>query len=210
MMNWVFQSRHSRVNGNHQERESVLKFAYTNFEKHAYGQLKKYTWVPIKDFDPRPIEYWGSAPKQTETFLKAVKGKGLGVSMLLDDDAKVKKVMVVSFRTAYTWNYSKGHSFQRITRCDCKMREVEIQEISINLLCGIQWDDLGLCLYTEECFRGYQQPHPTRWLKNCCTQSRFQQAQLNGENLRNQLHLKSTWPIIRWVALKWWYASLDL
>ena len=53
----VFQSRHSRVNGNHQERESVLKFAYTNFEKHAYGQLKKYTWVPIKDFDPRPIEY---------------------------------------------------------------------------------------------------------------------------------------------------------
>jgi len=80
-------------------KECVLKFADANFEKHVYGRQKKYTWDPIKDFDPRPVEYRGSAPQQMETFLKAVKGKGLGVSMLLDDDAKVKKsdsVMVSS------------------------------------------------------------------------------------------------------------------
>lgn len=38
----------------------------------------------IKDYDPRPIEYRGSAPEKLKEFVKAVKGKGLGVSVLFD------------------------------------------------------------------------------------------------------------------------------
>ena len=96
-------------------KESVLKFADANFEKHVYGRQKKYTWDPIKDFDPRPVEYRGSAPQQMETFLKAVKGKGLGVSMLLDDDAKVKKSDSVMVSSALPTPPCRDEIIQKVT-----------------------------------------------------------------------------------------------
>ena len=43
-------------------------------------------WKSIKDFDPRPVEHRGKAPQLMQDFLKSVKGKGLGVSVLLDKD----------------------------------------------------------------------------------------------------------------------------
>lgn len=44
----------------------------------------------IKDYDPRPTEYRGSAPEKLKEFVKAVNGKGLGVSVLFDKDCQYK------------------------------------------------------------------------------------------------------------------------
>ncbi len=56
-------------------KESTIKFSDVNFQKHVFGRVRN---------DPRPTEYRGSAPSLMDNFLKAVKGKGLGVSILLD------------------------------------------------------------------------------------------------------------------------------
>ncbi len=61
-------------------KETALKFADANFEKHVYRRQRKHNWKPMKDFDPRPMEHRGTAPQLMEDFLRAVKGKGLGVS----------------------------------------------------------------------------------------------------------------------------------
>ena len=65
-------------------KESTLKFSDANFEKYEYGRERKHHWKSIKDFDPRPVEHRGKAPQLMQDFLKSVKGKGLGVSVLLD------------------------------------------------------------------------------------------------------------------------------
>ena len=67
---------------------SNLKFTDVNFEKHVYGRQRKHQWRPINDFDPRPVEHRGSAPRLMDNFLRAVKGKGLGVSVLLDKELR--------------------------------------------------------------------------------------------------------------------------
>ena len=67
-------------------KESTLKFADANFEKHVYGRERRYHWKSIKDLDPRPVEHRGTAPQLMQDFLESVKGKGLGVSVLFDKD----------------------------------------------------------------------------------------------------------------------------
>jgi len=69
-------------------KESTLKFADANFEKHTYGRQRKHQWRPIKDFDPRPPEYRGNAQHLMKDFLVSVKGKGLGVSVLFDKNLR--------------------------------------------------------------------------------------------------------------------------
>ena len=53
--------------------------------------IRSNTLKPLKDFDPRPEEYHGTALQQLEKFLKNVYCKGLGISMLLDKDVQVWK-----------------------------------------------------------------------------------------------------------------------
>ena len=71
-------------------KQSNLKFADVTFEKHTYGRERKHQWKMIKDFDPRPVEYRGSAPEKLKEFVKTVKGKGLGISVLFDEDFRCK------------------------------------------------------------------------------------------------------------------------
>ena len=59
------------------------------FKKHVYGREVKHTLQSLSAYDPRPSEYHGTAPQLMNVFLKKVKGKGLGVSVLLDKDARV-------------------------------------------------------------------------------------------------------------------------
>lgn len=72
-------------------KESSLPVSETTFKKHTYGRQVKHTLKPLKDFDPRPVEYQGTAPQLLEEFLKKVQGKGLGISLLLDKDMQVCK-----------------------------------------------------------------------------------------------------------------------
>jgi hypothetical protein len=57
------------------------------FEKHLYGRERKRT---LKLMDPRPAEYHNTAKDLLKGFLGKVKGKGLGVSLLLDPDFDLK------------------------------------------------------------------------------------------------------------------------
>ena len=53
-------------------------------EKHVYGQDKKVKLLPIEDYDPRPEKYRNNIDAHMKKFLAAVRGKGLGVSLLMD------------------------------------------------------------------------------------------------------------------------------
>ena len=65
-------------------KESNLKMSDVNVEKHTYGKQRKVDLSPMKEFDPRPHKYRGTASAQLARFLGQVCGKGLGVSLLFD------------------------------------------------------------------------------------------------------------------------------
>lgn len=56
------------------------------FNKHVYGRQRKYNLTSIQDFDPRPVENQGSGQACMQSFLKTMKGEGLGVSVPFDKD----------------------------------------------------------------------------------------------------------------------------
>ena len=70
-------------------KESNQMVSEVAFQKHVYGRQVKHTLQPLATFDPWPPEYHGTAPEQMKDFLKKVKGKGIGVSVLLDTDVRV-------------------------------------------------------------------------------------------------------------------------
>ena len=72
-------------------KESSLPVSDVTFNKHVYGRQVKHTLKALKDFDPRPAEYQGTAPELLESLLKKVQGKGLGISLLFDKDVQVWK-----------------------------------------------------------------------------------------------------------------------
>ena len=71
-------------------KESIATVSEVTFQKHVYGRQVKHTLQSLSTFDPRPSEYHGTAPQLLNDFLKKVKGKGLGISVLLDEDASVE------------------------------------------------------------------------------------------------------------------------
>ena len=70
-------------------KESTLQMAEAPFQKPVYGRQRKHTLSPITDFDPRPVQYRGTAPALLQEFLEKVKGEGLGVSVLKDKDTQI-------------------------------------------------------------------------------------------------------------------------
>ena len=72
-------------------KETTLQFAEADFHKPVYRRQVKHTLSSIADFDPRPLENRGTAPKLLAEYLKKVKGDDLGVSVLNDPDMQVWK-----------------------------------------------------------------------------------------------------------------------
>lgn len=70
-------------------KERSAKISDLKFQKHVYGRQQKHVLQPLHEFDPRPTEYRGTASVLLQSFLTSVKGKGLGVSVLLDEDTRV-------------------------------------------------------------------------------------------------------------------------
>lgn len=56
--------------------------------KHVYGRERKHQLKPLEDFDPRPVELRGQAKDHLVKFLGRVRGQGLGVSLLLDEECR--------------------------------------------------------------------------------------------------------------------------
>lgn len=69
-----------------QRNDCILPLSKIVFEKHLYGREIKRSMKIMKEFDPRPAEYRNTANDLLKEFLGKVKGKGLGVSLLLDHD----------------------------------------------------------------------------------------------------------------------------
>ena len=69
-------------------KESNLKISDAAFERYIYGREKKRSYKSIAEFDPRPVELRGQTTNLFDSFLKDVKGKGLGVSLLFDVDTR--------------------------------------------------------------------------------------------------------------------------
>ena len=70
-------------------KESNMKISEAQFEKHVYGRLRTKTMESTEDLDPRPLECRGQAVTNLATFMKKVKGRNLGVSLLLDPSTLV-------------------------------------------------------------------------------------------------------------------------
>ena len=61
-----------------------MQFSEATFTKHTYGKPKKRTLKPLENFDPRPLEYRGTAVRNLPELLEKVRGKGLSISLSLD------------------------------------------------------------------------------------------------------------------------------
>lgn len=70
-------------------KESNARISDITFEKHVYGHVRKHNLNPIKDFDPRPPEFRGTLSTRLPDFLKKVRGKALGISVLVDPTSQV-------------------------------------------------------------------------------------------------------------------------
>ena len=66
-----------------------MKMSEVQFEKHVYGQERKKKLDLLEDYDPRPSECRGQVTTNLATFMQKVKGRNLGVSLMLDPSAQV-------------------------------------------------------------------------------------------------------------------------
>lgn len=55
------------------------------FPKHVYGRERKRTVQPLEDFDPRPLEFRGTAYDHLPGLLKKIRGEHLCISLLFDE-----------------------------------------------------------------------------------------------------------------------------
>ena len=75
-------------NAPRKRKESAMPISKTTFQKHVYGRQQKHELKPIDDFDPRPLELRGKATELLSDFLDKVRGQGLGVSLLFDQQCR--------------------------------------------------------------------------------------------------------------------------
>ena len=61
-----------------------MKMSEVQFEKHFYGHERKKNLELLEDFDTYPLDCKGQATTNLTTLMQKVKGRNLGVSLLLD------------------------------------------------------------------------------------------------------------------------------
>ena len=66
-----------------------MKISEAQFEKHVYGRVQTKTMESTEDFEPHPLECRGQVTTNLVTFMEKVKGRNLGVSLLLDPSTQV-------------------------------------------------------------------------------------------------------------------------
>ena len=69
-------------------KESNLKISGGTFEKHTCCRRQQHSIENLFEFDPRPVQFHGTVNELLETFLRKVKRKSLGVSLLLDSECR--------------------------------------------------------------------------------------------------------------------------
>ena len=69
-------------------KESSITISESVFHKHVYGRQRKHELKSLEDFDPRPVQLRGKAEGSLIKFLGKVRGQGLGVSLLRDNESR--------------------------------------------------------------------------------------------------------------------------
>ncbi len=72
-------------------KENTIPFSDATFNKHVYGREKKHSLRQIEGFDPRPEEYKQTANDSLPTLLTKLRGRGLSISLSLDDKTRFWK-----------------------------------------------------------------------------------------------------------------------
>ena len=70
------------------KRKSNMPVSEAVFHKHVYGIERKYDRKPLEDFDPRPPNLRGKTEEHLKVFLTKVRGQGLAVSLLFDEECR--------------------------------------------------------------------------------------------------------------------------
>ena len=68
-----------------------MMMSQAKFEKHTYGKERQYNIQPLEMFDPRPIEFKGTATASLKNFIETTRGKCSCVSLLFDESTRVWK-----------------------------------------------------------------------------------------------------------------------
>ncbi len=66
-------------------KESSMRMGEAQFQKHVYGREKKRRLRQMEDFDPRPIEFRGTARDRLPQPLEKLRGEQLCISLLFDE-----------------------------------------------------------------------------------------------------------------------------
>lgn len=97
-------------------KESNKTISESVFNKHVYGRQRKHQLKPFQDFDPRPVDLRETANENLKDFLKKVRGQGLGVSLLKDEQSRC-------------WSSSLGHSllqfYQQNLSCKSELKNLK-------------------------------------------------------------------------------------
>ena len=65
-------------------KESTMQMSEATFTKHAYDKKEKRKSKLLEDFDPRPLEFRGTAADHLPALLQKIRGENLCVSLLFD------------------------------------------------------------------------------------------------------------------------------
>ena len=100
------------------------------FQKHVYNRQRKHELNPIEDFDPRPVELRGKSMEHLKTFLGKVRGQGLGVSLLFDEDCRCwSSTMQQPLTPVLPTNYELKERVEEFKKSLCmaphQLREIE-------------------------------------------------------------------------------------
>ena len=69
-------------------KESTLRISDATFEKHDYSKPVKRKLKLLEDFDPRPLEFRGSAMNRLPKLLDSLRGEQLCISLLFDQTCR--------------------------------------------------------------------------------------------------------------------------
>ena len=111
-------------------KESNLTVAEATFKKHVYGRERKHELKSMANFDPRPEELRGKTNTHLKKFLGNVRGLGLGVSLLFDEEcrcwtAKVGEALSPTLPTKQELQKRVEEFKQSLILSPQKIREIE-------------------------------------------------------------------------------------
>lgn len=104
-------------------KESTLPIAQATFEKHVFGKIKR-KYALLENFDPRPIQYRGTAKDHLPSPLEKVHGKSLHNNHFC---------LMKAVKTAAQQTYQQIRSFTALPSIESLKKTVEAFKASLSM-----------------------------------------------------------------------------